>query len=61
MCSSPVIAVIHCGKILAEGTLPELADRYQQSDVEELFFDLVQRREDEVAEERKHAGSEVQP
>ncbi len=55
------IAVIHCGKILAEGTLPELAERYQQPDVEELFFDLVQRREDEVAEERKRSGAEVQP
>lgn len=43
------IAIIHRGKILAEGTLPELADRYHQPDVEELFFELIQRREDEVA------------
>ncbi len=43
------IAIIHRGKILAEGTLPELADQYKQPDVEELFFDLIQRREDEVA------------
>jgi len=55
------IAVIHHGKILAEGTLSELADRYQQPDVEELFFELVQRREDEVAAERMRSGSEVQP
>ena len=55
------IAVIHRGKILAEGTLPELADRYQQPDVEELFFDLVQRRDDEVAEEQKNSGAEVLP
>jgi sodium transport system ATP-binding protein len=43
------IAIIHRGRILAEGTLPQLADRYDQPDVEELFFDLIQRREDEVA------------
>jgi sodium transport system ATP-binding protein len=43
------IAIIHRGRILAEGTLPQLADRYQQPDVEELFFDLIQRHEDEVA------------
>ena len=42
------IGIIHHGKILAEGTLPELADKYQQPDVEELFFDLIQRREEEV-------------
>ena len=46
------IAIIHRGKILAEGTLPELADKYQQPDVEELFFELIQRREDEVAGEK---------
>ncbi len=43
------IAVIHRGRILAEGTLPELADRYQQPDVEELFFDLIQRHEELIA------------
>jgi sodium transport system ATP-binding protein len=42
------IGIIHRGKILAEGTLPELAEKYQQPDVEELFFDLIQRREEEV-------------
>ena len=42
------IAIVHRGRILAEGTLPELADRYEQPDVEELFFELIQRREDEV-------------
>jgi sodium transport system ATP-binding protein len=47
------IAVIHRGRILAEGTLPELADRYRQPDVEELFFDLIQRREEEVASEAR--------
>ncbi|MEZ6123065.1 MAG: ATP-binding cassette domain-containing protein [Planctomycetaceae bacterium] len=42
------IAVIHKGRIVDEGTLPELAERHQQNDVEELFFDLIQQREDEL-------------
>ncbi len=42
------IAIIDRGRIQAEGTLEELADRYQQSDVEELFFQLIQQRDDEV-------------
>jgi sodium transport system ATP-binding protein len=35
------IGIIHRGRLLAEGTLPELADRYHQPDVEELFFELI--------------------
>jgi sodium transport system ATP-binding protein len=43
------IAVIHKGRIVDEGTLPELADRHDQPDVEELFFDLIEQREAELA------------
>lgn len=43
------IAVIHRGRILDHGTLPELADRHDQEDVEELFFDLIAQRENELA------------
>ncbi|MEZ6130749.1 MAG: ATP-binding cassette domain-containing protein [Planctomycetaceae bacterium] len=43
------IAVIHKGRIVDEGTLPELADRHDQPDVEELFFDLIEQREAEIA------------
>lgn len=39
------IAVIHRGKIQAIGTLPDLAEQYQQSDMEELFFQLVSQGE----------------
>jgi sodium transport system ATP-binding protein len=35
------VAIIDHGRILAEGTLPELADRYHEVDVEELFFRLI--------------------
>ena len=41
-------SVIHRGRILDEGTLPELADRHDQPDVEELFFDLIQQRDAEL-------------
>jgi sodium transport system ATP-binding protein len=43
------IAVIHKGRILAQGTLAELAAEYNQPDVEELFFELIQRHEQSLA------------
>jgi sodium transport system ATP-binding protein len=36
------IAIMHRGHLLAEGTLGELCDRYEQPDLEELFFRLIQ-------------------
>lgn len=44
------IAVIHKGRIVDSGTLPELAERHDQPDVEELFFDLIEQREREIKE-----------
>lgn len=35
------IAIIHRGRILTQGTLAELHDRHGQSDMEEMFFQLV--------------------
>lgn len=35
------IAIIHDGRILDQGTLPELRDRYSIHDVEDLFFRLI--------------------
>ncbi|MEZ6068504.1 MAG: ATP-binding cassette domain-containing protein [Planctomycetaceae bacterium] len=46
------IAIIHRGEILAQGTIPELEERYGQPDMEELFFELIQRKEAEVAASR---------
>jgi sodium transport system ATP-binding protein len=43
------IAIIHKGRILAAGTLPELQDRYHQQDFEELFFDLISQSEEAMA------------
>ncbi|MCC7420942.1 MAG: ATP-binding cassette domain-containing protein [Planctomycetaceae bacterium] len=43
------IAVIYKGKILAIGTRQELSSRYNQPDMEELFFELIREHERELA------------
>jgi len=43
------VAIIHKGRILAEGSVAELQERYGQSDMEELFFDLISKYENEPA------------
>ena len=35
------VAIMHRGHILADGTLEQLRDRYEQPDLEELFFQLI--------------------
>ncbi len=42
------VAIIHKGLILETGTVPELAERHRQPDMEELFFELIQRYEEEL-------------
>jgi sodium transport system ATP-binding protein len=39
------VAIIHCGHILAEGTLDELRDTHGENDLEELFFGLISGHE----------------
>jgi len=39
------IAIVHRGRILAEGTLQQLQDEHQQPDLEELFFRLISEYE----------------
>lgn len=41
------IAVIHKGKILAMGTVAELEAKYNESDMEELFFDLIHQHDEQ--------------
>ena len=36
-----VIGIIQSGKLLAEGSLPELRDRYNEHDLEEIFVKIV--------------------
>jgi sodium transport system ATP-binding protein len=41
------IAIMHRGHILAEGTIDELAETCGESDLEELFFQLISRHDQE--------------
>jgi sodium transport system ATP-binding protein len=40
------IAIVHRGHLLAEGTLDELRARHGESDLEELFFQLISRHDE---------------
>jgi sodium transport system ATP-binding protein len=39
------VAIVHRGKLLAEGELAELRERHGEPDLEELFFQLIQNHE----------------
>jgi len=39
------IAIIHRGQILAAGSVSELEDKYNEPDMEELFFDLISKHD----------------
>lgn len=41
------IAILHRGSLLAEGTLGELRDQHQEHNLEELFFQLISRHDEE--------------
>ena len=41
------VAIIYRGRLLAEGSLPDLADTYGESDMEELFFRLISEHSQE--------------
>ncbi len=45
------VAIMHQGRLLAEGTLGELQETHGQSDLEDIFFDLIQKQEDNQASE----------
>ena len=40
------LAIIHRGRVLAEGMLDELRGRHEQRDLEELFFQLITRHDE---------------
>ncbi len=44
------VAIIHKGHILAMGSIQELASEYHESDMEELFFELISRSEERQAQ-----------
>ena len=43
------VAIIHCGKILAMGSVDELRKRHCQHDIEELFFELISQHDRQAA------------
>jgi sodium transport system ATP-binding protein len=43
------IGIIHHGRLLAEGTIPELRERFGQPDLEEIFFDLIRNYDQQLA------------
>ena len=45
------VAIIHKGHILAEGTIKELEENYEESDLEELFFSLISTHDQEANQE----------
>lgn len=49
------LAIIHRGRILTEGTLPELAEWHSEPDLEELFFQVI--REHDATIDPNHTPS----
>ncbi len=43
------VAIVHRGRMLAEGTVDELRERHGQADLEDLFFELIRGQERELA------------
>lgn len=49
------VGILYHGRMLAKGTLEELAEQYKNNDFEELFFDLLMRSDEQrKAEWHKH-------
>jgi sodium transport system ATP-binding protein len=42
------IAILHRGRVLAEGSLDEVRDRHKENDLEELFFRLISEQDGEL-------------
>jgi sodium transport system ATP-binding protein len=42
------LAIVYRGRMLAEGTLEELRDRYSEPDLEELFFKLIREKQESL-------------
>ncbi len=50
------VAIMHQGRLLANGTLEELYETHGHSDLEDLFFDLIQEQEEGQAESASTAS-----
>ncbi|MFT5299311.1 MAG: sodium transport system ATP-binding protein [Mariniblastus sp.] len=52
------VAIMNRGRILAEGTLGQLAEKHQEDDVEELFYQLISESELKHENERNELKAE---
>lgn len=50
------VAVVHHGRLLAEGHIAELLETHRQPDLEELFFNLIRANERRIAAEAAAAA-----
>jgi sodium transport system ATP-binding protein len=48
---------MHRGHFLDSGTLSELLERHRQQDLEELFFELITRHDEQRHLDQTRAGS----
>ena len=55
------VAIIHKGRLQVEGTPEELLQRFDQPDLEELFFYLVERAESDRTDRDERAGARGVP
>ena len=54
------VGILHRGKMLAYGTLPELADEHSEDDFEDLFFRLLKESDQQlVGNEAEHTRKAV--
>jgi sodium transport system ATP-binding protein len=49
------VAIMNRGVILAEGTPAHLAEKHQENDMEELFYQLISRSEAQLQAEKSAA------
>ena len=42
------VAIVHHGRLLAEGTMHELRELHGQTDLEDLFFDLIRQQDEQL-------------
>ncbi len=52
------VAIVHRGRLQAEGSPRELLERFDQADLEELFFFLVERADSAAAPAAIDAGTD---
>ncbi|MCA9131599.1 MAG: ATP-binding cassette domain-containing protein [Planctomycetales bacterium] len=55
------VGILYRGRMLASGTLPQLAEQYQDDDFEEMFFNMLQRSDEQRAQQAPGSAAGGQP